>query len=101
VLLHVSAASTNLSPMDQLCCGNTGRIALLTYAADVLAEPAWRVAASRIARQMVDRAAARGSFAVTPVDDVFSPGQYHGLAGIGHELLRLEHSDVPSVLLWQ
>ena len=86
--------------LDQLCCGNMGRVDLLI---EVSKRPGWArpSSAQSAAALVIERATARGSFAVCGVDDVYSPGMYHGLAGVGYELLRAACSDLPSVLLWE
>lgn len=100
-VLADAAAPAALGPFDDVCCGNMGRVELLVTAARELGNPAWLTAARVLAQHVVDRAARRRSYAVCPVDDVFSPGFYDGLAGLGYGLLRLDHPDLPSVLLWE
>jgi type 2 lantibiotic biosynthesis protein LanM len=101
LLVELTPERTEISRPDHLCCGNAGRIECLRHAADVLDDARWHAAADAVAGQIVRRAAVRGSYAVGPVDDVFCPGQYDGLAGIGYQLLRLRYPDLPSPLLWE
>jgi type 2 lantibiotic biosynthesis protein LanM len=89
------------SPSDHVCCGNAGRLELLACAADVLDEPRWRTAAHVSAMRMIERATVRGSYTLSGIDDVFCPGFYQGLAGIGYQLLRVHARDLPSVLIWE
>jgi len=101
VLSELAAPSNRLSPSDQVCCGNVGSLELLSRASDVLGENQWRDAATARATETLARATDRGSYAVSAIDDKFSPGYYQGLSGIGYELLRLRWRDLPSVLLWE
>ncbi|HAC62347.1 MAG TPA: hypothetical protein DCF68_02135, partial [Cyanothece sp. UBA12306] len=62
----------------------------------------WRQVALQKAANVVVRAKQAGGyqlFANLP-NSVFNPGFFQGLSGIGYELLRLSHDDLPSVLLW-
>ena len=100
-VLADAAALEDLGPFDDVCCGNMGRVELLLTAAHVLENPRWLSAARALGQSVVNRAMHRRSYAVCPVDDVFSPGYYDGLAGLAYALLRIETPDLPSVLLWQ
>jgi type 2 lantibiotic biosynthesis protein LanM len=95
------AAPTSLGPFDDVCCGNMGRVELFLTAAHVLGNPRWLTAARALGQDIVARAVRRRNYAVCPVDDVFSPGYYDGLAGLAYGLLRVETPDLPSVLLWE
>jgi type 2 lantibiotic biosynthesis protein LanM len=101
LVLDDAGPSGALSRSDHLCCGNAGRLELLSRAADVLGEPRWRNAAHAVATQMIQRARVRGGYTLGGIDDVFSPGLYQGLAGIGYQLLRLHDRELPSVLSWR
>jgi len=100
----LDAAATlacDLSPSDTVCCGNMGSIELHSRASEVFDDPRWRAAAQTTACGVIERAARRHNYAVSVVDDVFCPGYYQGLAGIGYEFLRLHFADLPSVMLWE
>lgn len=100
----LGAAAPHASPLghlDHLCCGNIGRVDLMIEAAASYGEPSLASSARQLAEQVVERASRRGTYAVSGVDDVFSPGFYDGLAGLGYEMLRLNADDLPSVLLWE
>jgi type 2 lantibiotic biosynthesis protein LanM len=101
VLTDLASAPISVSRLDQVCCGNMGRIELLTRAAEMLDAHEWRRAAERCAENMIARAAERGSYGVSGVDDLFCPGYYQGLAGIGYGLLRLQFRELPPVMLWE
>jgi type 2 lantibiotic biosynthesis protein LanM len=88
--------------VDQLCCGNFGRVELLLQAGARLGRP-----------ELADAARAQTSAVLARVRQgrplcylasvsapVYNPGLFQGAAGIGYQLLRLAHADrVPSVLL--
>ncbi|MGH9347399.1 MAG: type 2 lanthipeptide synthetase LanM [Vicinamibacterales bacterium] len=101
-LLRQAAPSVSgLGPFDQLCCGNMARVELLIEGAACALAPRFPSLARELAELVVSRATHRGSYAISGVDDVFSPGFYHGLSGIGYEMLRLTFDELPSVLLWE
>lgn len=88
--------------VDQLCCGNFGRIELLVVAAQKLSRPELLESAKQRAAWLVARSKQVGGYALTPnsVEPIFSPNFFAGTAGIGYELLRLAFPEVfPSVLL--
>jgi type 2 lantibiotic biosynthesis protein LanM len=101
LLAELIVPTAGLSPSDQVCCGNAGNLELLARATHVLGDAAWREAAEDRAGQVLARAAQRGGYALSAVDDAFSPGYYQGLSGIGYEFLRLGVRDLPAVLLWE
>jgi len=89
------------SGIDYLCCGNLGRVELLFTAARKLSQPELLEIAITHAAQVVARAEQKGTFSYNPSLS-YTPGFFHGAAGIGYELLRLAHPDLlPSVLLWE
>jgi type 2 lantibiotic biosynthesis protein LanM len=81
-------------PQDHLCCGELGNVEFLLEAGRRMQRPDW-----------VKHAQVRGAaaFARSRQDsDLFKPGLFSGLAGIGYEMLRLAVPDrIPSVLLWE
>jgi type 2 lantibiotic biosynthesis protein LanM len=93
-----------LRSVDNLCCGNFGRIEVLLVAAQKLSSPELLKTAREKSASVVARAAQTGGyqlFANLP-NHVFSPSFFQGTAGIGYELLRLAYPEtLPSVLLWE
>lgn len=89
--------------IDSLCWGNFGRLETLLVAADQLNCPEWRVAAEQAALTILNEATARNGFVLLPngFPNHSLPGLFHGLAGIGYQLLRLVDRRLPSVLLWE
>jgi type 2 lantibiotic biosynthesis protein LanM len=94
---------SSLQRLDNLCCGNFGRIEVLMVASKKLKRPELLEIAQKQAAWVVDRAAQAGSFQLLAnlPKEVYNPGFIQGTAGIGYQLLRLAHPNVlPSVLLW-
>jgi lantibiotic modifying enzyme len=88
--------------LDHPCCGTMGRIDTLLLAARVRGRPELAERARRTAARVVMRARQAGDyrFPGLAAGDLH-PGLFTGLAGIGHQLLRLRDPDaVPSMLLW-
>jgi lantibiotic modifying enzyme len=93
-----------LAPLDNLCCGNYGRIELLVAASQRLQQPQLLKVARQRASALVQRATRHGGFRVLAQlpRQAFNPGLFQGYAGIGYQLLRVAFPEqVPSVLLWQ
>jgi lantibiotic modifying enzyme len=90
-----------LGNIDQLCCGNLGRIEFLFTAAQKLSQPQLLETAMEKAATVVARAKRRNTYSYNSWQ-VYTPGFFQGAAGIGYELLRLAYPDqLPSVLLWE
>jgi lantibiotic modifying enzyme len=94
---------------DHLCCGEFGNLELFLEAgrrlgrADLIRQAQIR-GASAIARANHVENGHRAGFesSLGPCVSVFIPGLFDGLAGIGHQMLRLAFPNlVPSVLLWE
>jgi type 2 lantibiotic biosynthesis protein LanM len=82
-----------------LCHGDLGNLELLLQASQVLADPQWCAQVDRLTATIVENIIQHGWLCGVPLG-VESPGLMTGLAGIGHELLRLaEPTRVPSVLV--
>jgi type 2 lantibiotic biosynthesis protein LanM len=93
-----------LQTVDNLCCGNFGRIEMLLVASQKLSRPQLRETAGARAAWLVASAEQTGAYKLFPnlPSHVFSPSFFQGTAGIGYELLRLAHPELlPSVLLWE
>ncbi|MBA3532696.1 MAG: type 2 lantipeptide synthetase LanM [Ardenticatenales bacterium] len=98
-----STQELGLRGIDHLCCGNFGRMELLTVAGQQLSEPTWHDMARRWASQLVRRKQEQGNYLFSPdiPADIYQPGLFTGNAGIGYALLRVAYPDqLPSLLLW-
>lgn len=100
-LLRIDEASAWWG-VDQLENGNFGQLELLLSAAEMTRKPLLELAQHHAAR-LIDRAEHRNGFYLCPhrSSQIFHPGFFQGLAGIGYTLLRLAHPErISSVLLW-
>jgi type 2 lantibiotic biosynthesis protein LanM len=94
---------SGLQTMDNLCCGNFGRIEMLLVAACELGQSDLATHANQQAAAVLERARVAGGlrlFANLPIS-VRNPGFFQGTAGIGYQLLRLAQPSLPCVLLWE
>jgi lantibiotic modifying enzyme len=105
--LEVALSTTlahGLPSLDNLCCGNFGRIEFLLASAQRLQRPELLMTAQRHASTLVHRATQLGHFHLLAnlPRHASNPGLFQGYAGIGYELLRLAAPEsIPSVLLWE
>jgi lantibiotic modifying enzyme len=93
-----------LDGIDHLCCGTFGRIEFLLAASKQLSRMDLLETAQEQAAWVVGRAKKAGSFSLMPGfnKNVYLPGFFQGITGIGYELLKLVYPDLlPSVLLWE
>jgi type 2 lantibiotic biosynthesis protein LanM len=93
-----------LEALDNLCCGNFGRLELLVAASQRLGQPQLLEMARQWASVLVHRASQRGGFRLLAQlpRQAYNPGLFQGIAGIGYELLRVAFPErVPSILLWE
>jgi type 2 lantibiotic biosynthesis protein LanM len=93
-----------LPSLDNLCCGNVGRIEFLLATAQRLGRPDLLERAQKHASLLVRRASQEGDFHVVTglPRHANNPGLYQGRAGIGYELLRLAFPErLPCILLWE
>jgi type 2 lantibiotic biosynthesis protein LanM len=93
-----------LPSLDNLCCGNVGRMEFLLATAQRLGRPDLLERAQKHASILVRRACQLGNFHL--LGDMSrranNPGLYKGRAGIGYELLRLAFPErLPCLLLWE
>lgn len=88
---------------DHLCCGNFGRVALLTTASETLARPELLTLARGQAGWIIARAVEAGSYRLfLNIPNELNLSFFQGIAGIGYQLLRLAQPELlPEVLLWQ
>ncbi len=91
-----------LSTIDHLCCGNFGRLETLRIASNVLGDRIYLQEARRISGVIIEKAKRLDGYQTLEgfPPNVFSPGFFQGLAGIGYELLCLANPQLPSVLLF-
>jgi type 2 lantibiotic biosynthesis protein LanM len=88
--------------LDNLCCGNFGRIETIFSAGQMLNRPELISLSRQRARELICDAADRKSFQWRMGDDAYNPSFFTGLAGAGYEILRITHPHaLKSVLLWQ
>lgn len=84
-------AGAPLSGTDHLCCGTTGRAAVLRTAAIRSDRGEWATAAGRLTRSVLDGYGATGRFRIPWVDpgdsQGSSPGLMTGISGIGAHLV--------------
>jgi type 2 lantibiotic biosynthesis protein LanM len=105
--LEVALSTTlayGLPSLDNLCCGNFGRIEFLLASSQRLQRPELLMTAQRHASTLVQRATQLGHFRLLAglPRHASNPGLFQGYAGIGYELLRLAAPEsIPSVLLWE
>ncbi|WP_244141999.1 type 2 lanthipeptide synthetase LanM family protein [aff. Roholtiella sp. LEGE 12411] len=90
--------------IDQLCCGNLGRVEVMLVAAQKLNNPQWYQPAQELAAMTVQRAVQTGGYELFDnlPKSVFRPCFFQGTAGIGYQMLRLAYPEtMPSMLLWE
>jgi type 2 lantibiotic biosynthesis protein LanM len=89
--------------LDQLCCGNMGRIEFLLEASIFLNDSKLKYKSIEFARYIISRAKHNGSYYLfqnLPLG-LRPPNLFQGLSGIGYGFLRLHNpNDISSVLLW-
>jgi type 2 lantibiotic biosynthesis protein LanM len=91
-----------LNHLDQLCCGNLGRVELLLTASKKLHRSELMETALKQASQVVNRAEQKGRFGLNWDAGPYNPSFFQGTTGIGYQLLRLAYPDLlPSVLVWE
>lgn len=93
-----------LQELDHLCCGNLGRAEVLLTASRRLQRPELSTVASGLASQVLARADRAGGYLLNPglSGEVFMPGLFQGISGVGYALLRLACPDLlPCVLMWE
>jgi lantibiotic modifying enzyme len=85
-----------------LCCGHMGRVDVLLEASRRIQDAEILEAARILALRVVRRARRAGRYELSAArgTDVFSPGLFQGIAGVGYALLRLVYPDrLPCLLL--
>lgn len=94
----------DMNGADFVCCGNLGKIDFLLAAASRLSRTELRQIAQKQAAWVIKRAQTAGGFYLFSRElcDIYDPGFFLGISGIGYELLRLtDMSHLPSVLMWE
>lgn len=89
--------------IDSLSWGTVGRLETLLVAAQRLDRWQLHQVVAQAMYRLVHKSQQQGYFTLLPgrTAEMRSPGLFHGLAGIGYQLLRLANPDLPSVLLWE
>ncbi len=92
--------------LDTLCCGNLGRSELFVAAGHNLQRPELLEKATHQATLIIKHKETTGAFQMPyglgDYSHAFQLGFFHGLAGIGYQILRIAHPALlPSVMLWQ
>jgi type 2 lantibiotic biosynthesis protein LanM len=93
--------TASLERADHLCCGSTGRLAILHEIGQCLSLPALQAEARQRAVQLLDRATRNTTYTLgwATYPHVSLPGLFQGTSGIGYGLLRLlTASPLPDVL---
>jgi type 2 lantibiotic biosynthesis protein LanM len=89
-----------LCAIDQLCCGNWGRVECLFETGRRLGDRELIAEALRLGKSLAGRSAEGRLLRCNP-QGLYSAGFYQGIAGIGYQMLRLAAPEaLPSVLLW-
>lgn len=99
-----STISYSMESVDQICCGNFGRIEFLLGAYLKFSNDEFYKEAQKRASWAIARSKQIGSYKLFEniPEDLYSPVFFRGVAGIGYELLRLAKPNlIPSVLLLQ
>ena len=86
--------------IDNLAWGNFGRIETLLVASQILNRPELLQLARSWSIKLIEQAGAKGNFTLYDniISPVHNPAFLHGTSGIGYQLLRLAHPELPSIL---
>jgi len=95
-----------LRTLDSLCCGNLGRVDTLLVASSTLGRARLGRLAESWTATVVGRARYSGGYRLRsnarPGKVFFNPPVFHGMAGVGYQLLRVaKPADIPCLLLWR
>ena len=93
-----------LDNLDNLCWGNLGRLETLLVASEKLDRPDLLEFVYQAVNHIVTQSESRGTFLVFPglPPKVYNPGFFHGITGIGYQVLRIAYPKLfPSILLWE
>lgn len=93
-------SSAELSDVDNVCCGNMGRVEALLYAAIRLGRSDLLAAAHALALRVLARSETRAGLSMPArFARVFDPRFFTGVSGVGYALLRLVLPDtLPCIL---
>lgn len=101
VRVALAACDTGeLNHWDHPCCGNLGRAEFLLSAGLRSGDAVLVDRARQIAISVHERARSSGGYSVLlrEAGDVFQPGFFQGMAGIGYFLLRIEQQSLPQLI---
>lgn len=92
--------SPELNEVDDVCCGNMGRVDALLHAHGKLSDPDLLAAARELASRVLQRARGRGQLSFhEKFYNIFDPRLFIGVSGVGYVLLRLARpGTLPCVL---
>ena len=102
--VRAAGLEMDIASVDQVCCGNFGRIELRLEAGRCLGDETLLASAYAGAAALARRAEQTEGFMIYRgmPGNVFDPRFFQGLSGVGHALLRLADPDrTPSVLLFE
>lgn len=92
--------------LDSLCCGNLGRLETLLSATATFGCARFAKVAENWAASVVENARKSGCYKLRanarPGKVFFNPPLFHGMAGVGYQLLRISRpTNTPCLLLWR
>lgn len=94
--------ASSASSLDQLCCGNFGRLELLISAGDVSKDSNLLSVAKARSAQLATRGNSAGQFGWASGTNRQNPTLFFGMAGVGYQLLRLIHPEkLTSLATWR
>ena len=98
--LESTANSPHAGP-DHVCCGNFGKAAILQQAGQILGEAQWNEKSLELASNAVHRRHTQGRYQLfsTWEADLWLPGFFTGVAGIGFQLLALNDPRLANPML--
>lgn len=85
---------------DHFCCGNSGVIAFLQHASEVLSREDLALEAEKRAGLMIAARKLNGDYTYSPKElrNSFEPSLFHGASGVAYTLLHLMRPGTPPIL---